>query len=705
MPWASSAGVITATADAGISITAAASVAGGVRFTATNSYAQGDPVTITGTTDYNGNWIVSAVTGTTFDVVDQIKIDRTALAFTSSQTGTVARGVTTAGLNGVTGVTRSGTAGRYVYTMSAVRIVNQTFWLHDPDVAEIQFLDDCAFPMIDNQADMQIGRRRVVGGKVLYSNGTALVCTKTPTAVPQTQTSGLLCSTTGAPRFYWYGGEIRSTCSVGIGGFINSSSSLTRLNGDCNLEAWSFVNLNGTLANGSYFGAQFRPGDMTAGRNCRVTGGQLDSATDANSAAPIVLFSSTFNLFSCTFKKGRFQQFASPTQDLEASDLVFANNAGSYDVALNLFAPAQDYVLAVRNADIGSGQLARLVMVSSNVRGILEVRQTINLTVRDSSGNLVSDGRSYALVSPSTAITPFNRGDLNYTAAREYTVAPTAGVGSFVALMGVGWAPGSGTTPTLSYWDETKNGSDTLHIDHSYYGYQLFRDTVTARGNGGTAVTPRLLPDTSITQSNRATVQAYTTIETLDKLYDRAKDWRCTAGNLTYPSRTTLLISGSGDALDLGNRNLVIDATAGSAFAVNTGTNTITIKASTLSAGSKFKRFTTAGTVTFSNGAAAGNDLIYTASGTTSAVLTITGAVSGSRYRVQRTDNGVLIGEGTSSGGPDYVRYSHTGSDIAGTLRVRKGSAAPKYLPFETAVTLTASGASVSVAQVADTIA
>jgi hypothetical protein len=79
--------------------------------------------------------------------------------------------------------------------------------------------------------------------------------------------------------------------------------------------------------------------------------------------------------------------------------------------------------------------------------------------------------------------------------------------------------------------------------------------------------------------------------------------WKCESdANAQYPTLSDQLATGSGTVLDLGSRNLVIDGTAASAFAVNTGTNTITIKATTLIAGAKFNSILTSGTVTIVNG-------------------------------------------------------------------------------------------------------
>ena len=102
--------------------------------------------------------------------------------------------------------------------------------------------------------------------------------------------------------------------------------------------------------------------------------------------------------------------------------------------------------------------------------------------------------------------------------------------------------------------------------------------------------------DTNLTELNKSTVDAYTTIDNLDQLYDRAKSYLLD----NYAGETTLLATANGSTLDLGNYNLVVDATASSAFAVNTGT--ITIKSSTFVSGNKFVSVITTGTISTTNG-------------------------------------------------------------------------------------------------------
>lgn len=101
--------------------------------------------------------------------------------------------------------------------------------------------------------------------------------------------------------------------------------------------------------------------------------------------------------------------------------------------------------------------------------------------------------------------------------------------------------------------------------------------------------------DTSIAEFDETVVAAYAAIDTLDKLHDRLNLWAC------ENQSTAVFYDHAGADISLGNYNLVVDATAAQAFNI-TG-STITIKASTLAAGSSFSKIATTGTISKANGA------------------------------------------------------------------------------------------------------
>jgi hypothetical protein len=93
-------------------------------------------------------------------------------------------------------------------------------------------------------------------------------------------------------------------------------------------------------------------------------------------------------------------------------------------------------------------------------------------------------------------------------------------------------------------------------------------------------------------------VSALANIQNLDYLYDAVTYW-----SVTNPSLSSYidLVTVNGSLLDFSSRNIVINNT-GTAFDYNSATNTITLDAPTLSAGTNFNSIKTTGTITLSTG-------------------------------------------------------------------------------------------------------
>ena len=112
-----------------------------------------------------------------------------------------------------------------------------------------------------------------------------------------------------------------------------------------------------------------------------------------------------------------------------------------------------------------------------------------------------------------------------------------------------------------------------------------------------------LLDDPNISQPDKSIVDAYTEIEALDKFYDRAAAWKVDNVADEYPAVGSQLITITGSTLDLGSQNLVIDASASQAFVVDTSTNTITLKANSITVGNgDYTSITTTGSISAQNG-------------------------------------------------------------------------------------------------------
>lgn len=135
-----------------------------------------------------------------------------------------------------------------------------------------------------------------------------------------------------------------------------------------------------------------------------------------------------------------------------------------------------------------------------------------------------------------------------------------------------------------------------------------------------------LLNDGLITETTKATVDAYSELESPEKFYDRAVSWL--EANIT--SETDFLVSRSGSTIDAGSYNVTIDATAGSAFAFDG--STITIKASTFTGS-----ITTTGTFTRANGATVVGTVTDSGGTQFSTSLEVTGLTSTNIYLEDNT--------------------------------------------------------------------
>lgn len=88
--------------------------------------------------------------------------------------------------------------------------------------------------------------------------------------------------------------------------------------------------------------------------------------------------------------------------------------------------------------------------------------------------------------------------------------------------------------------------------------------------------------------------------------------------------------------------------------------------------------------------------------------LSLTNVVVGSSWRVEVQSTGALIDSGTAAASTVTVTVPVYASGSALNdlrIKVRKGTAAPKYIPFETQAVASVGAGSTYIAQVADTIA
>lgn len=197
----------------------------------------------------------------------------------------------------------------------------------------------------------------------------------------------------------------------------------------------------------------------------------------------------------------------------------------------------------------------------------------------------------------------------------------------------------AGATGTWS-WKTTK------------YGQLQATGTFTMLPGGVFSFTPAQITDTAITQSNLATVLAYTTLETADKVYDYCQAYLTTTSGKTI----TQFATKNGSAVDFGSLNLIVDDTAVSVFTLSSPN--LTIKATTEISGVTFQGFITLGTISAVNGARI--DTWYTSSAGRSVLIRASSIVAGSQAMIFNVTDNTEIDNSVVPAGGIYYRLLWT---------------------------------------------
>jgi hypothetical protein len=166
------------------------------------------------------------------------------------------------------------------------------------------------------------------------------------------------------------------------------------------------------------------------------------------------------------------------------------------------------------------------------------------------------------------------------------------------------------------------------------YGNIPETGTIGVTGGGRFSAAVANIADTSISQPTLATVLAYTTLGTWDRIYDYCQAYLTTSNGKTLGQFATK----NGAGVDLGSYALTVDSAAAQVFTLSTG---ITIKATTLDAGTLFTGGLTTGVVT-TLGSAVINTW-YTSSTGRSVLITAPNIVSSSRAWVYNQTSSTTI--------------------------------------------------------------
>ena len=589
------------TANATFSITAAASVTDGVDFTATgHGMAIGDPVLHTGfttNTDYNGVWIVTGVPDTNSYVIrDQ------GLEFGTSESGTGEPGDTLSDATGVTGLSLSTNeqgGSRYenqhrVYVAtSAVNLQLGGLLYIDPEVDTLVFQDNGT--NTDQQIDitdggiLRVGRPIVFNGATRYSYGMAIV--SLPDSKNRFQdTQGWLEIQDGG-LFEWRGGVLKSMSGVirvNPGGNFNpvSTEHCVWITANCDQENTTQNENMGQIRQGSLdsvIQGYTRAGGLSANATASEVVSLNSSASEFSGYRPIHINigvgDSNTTVGDPSFEGYQGQGITTDFSKAGPQDVTLLNNENGTDVTF--------------------------VHINDNAAGEIAITHEFTLNVFDSASVEVSSDLLwfYRDTDNGNRFAP-HLADLTYSGGSGDTVEF-----SLLFLDGDDDSLGDSVPYPDSAIDRRLEDDDTSDVATiPIWSYSHLFTTVSAvmKGAAGATQNTTVFTDTNITETTRATVDAYSTITTGERLYDRSKSEKIslTAAIIEFPDLNTALITGSGNNLDLGDISLTVDGGAASAWALSqTGNGRITIDAGTdFNPTGKFNTITTTGDVTVEDG-------------------------------------------------------------------------------------------------------
>ena len=300
---------------------------------------------------------------------------------------------------------------------------------------------------------------------------------------------------------------------------------------------------------------------------------------------------------------------------------------------------------------------------------------TYTITTKDVDISFVND--LGAVVNPKVYAVDVNSGNRknqqgnNDLADKVYSSTAVAGATSLEVTTGI-----YNAINTQNDIMDVRFTGDVASFKFAEYSRALSNTSINLKGNDAAVVEWILFPDTLITQSVRATVDAYSTLDDSLEFYDRAKSNLVT----NFAGQIATFVTRSGNLTDAGAYNVNIDATAGVAFAISG--NTITIKTSTF-----VGDMVTTGVITLLNGATF-NGTRTDANGTVAPLVffTITGLVVGCEVRLYDDDG--TGGMGTELSGIENnpsvtFSYSHSGVTNDIIVQVLSSGLEESITPFQ----------------------
>jgi len=520
-----------------------------------------------------------------FSFTHTVFADFTLSGTTITQTGTDAD---LSGLDGIAGVTVTDFTTHKIYSVVGLVLRVDGTMTIDPEVEQLVF--DTTSPaqtiVVNSGGVLNVGLEQTYGNpsQTYYSGNTAIIFTRNQGS-QWLATSAMIRALSGG-AFNMYGGVIKMS-----GGNIWMNSGSTQIWRDA-----TFVCDDRTARLYVYSGSNADVDGLTVwGFNTvnNETNADLKRMKVINSLWAIFV-----NSIAIDTTIESFEKIATEYDGV-------TDNANRYNY-INRVGGSTDFISSAR-------------YTNSAIQKRIQIRgyQRIKFSVKDATGNAIEGVETFIrdTVDANAYDNSYPTYAENFTDERTYNATTnvsgetpdqlllTYAVIQDASSPTVYTVVSPNTVAPVSYRSDSGTDTDDFTVHFFHYNYDYAPTTFFAKDGSDKTVNWTLFDDPNITQTTKATVDAYTTIDNLDQLYDRAKSWKVDAANVEYPTVSTQPITGANSVLDLGAMDLVVDASAGSAFAVNTTTNTITINSTALGVGSKFTGLTTTGAVSTANAA------------------------------------------------------------------------------------------------------
>jgi hypothetical protein len=589
-----------------------------------------------------------------------------------TQTGT---DTNLSGLNGVTGVTVVDNGSHKTYHLDDKKLrINGTLTI-DPQVECLLFERQ----NLDIYGTLNFGVTSSIGGATRYS-----------------RSIGLISHDDGYERFL-----------VQSGGTLNWNGGAMKLRGGCNFMAGSTVNItNGIIiATHSTTGQRLRMNTA----DCSVDGLSIDGNLRFDVFKTFVSFNRYNSSFTAT---GAIQKIGSG-----------GNHGGTDDPFVLTDFDAQG--LRSSNGDfIGSSYAATKIEFvnmgftgdfiiahdsTGGTKAVTTLYKDVELKIVDTNMSIIEGAKYWATDKNNDhrfVGTAEWRGNMNadetFSSDRVYTGSTNSSGEATTRLLTRTCYGGKSTgsiyngETTVDYRGETTDNTDVFNFYIASYEHTLNNVSPSCIGTGVLEQQVVLFADVFLTESDKTIVDAYAEIDTPEKFYNRAKAYLVD----NYAGETSTIVSRDGNTIDAGTYDVVVDAGAGSAFAISD--NTLTIKATTF-----VGNIITSGSTTLSNNAV----VIGTFGATTVLPWEVKNVEATTRLQLYNlSDNTLIITQKLTGTAGAYVdatgTYTQTQIAEGDVVRLRCTCAvgATAMLPTEITGVATSTGITFSVDQQADEV-